>query len=1035
MSFGGGYEERLAMRQADRARRAEERAARREARLAELDRDEGSGAGVGIMNELVKSYGFEISDEGVSWSLDRIGKSFKEDPIWTTIDYATFALPVAKWGTSAAKVAKGVGAAGRLYEAGGVAAKFGKASSRRGRFLEAFTSEDFARATELDVKHGVARTRLGGFMSSSVARRADDPEFTKMIGEVGADPFELRALHSTWGREYTAEREMWLRQGQELAERQRITLKTDADRETFHKALTDGVDKNDIASVFSDRDDVQKLYEKTWDFRLKVHQSLFDSGMIDEKTYAGGLRTYMPRVWKEYIEANKKHGVFGEVGNLQKKMTKEEADMLSDEGVLTAVLDPSVGTVKIAKAAMNIAGDNYMLRLTRSAAVKTPEELKASMYRIFSGFRKGAPEDSVTRMVRQQYDPEKVDLWFKTEEVNMLRFGEFSREAATQAARDHLGWIPADELLAKAKIPGYTGRFPEALRGKLIDPAVANDMIGMLRINAGMADVAEGLGKYYNGALGWFKYSKTVLNPATHFRNVFGAAVFHQLTTGGAGIFNPKNPLYRAGRAALREGPGNADFDEALRAGLLGSSWTRELHEHMARAIGDMESVGSSVGQMLTRLPFVGQSWIMKKTAGGTTKVASTAEGMYRWVDEVAKVDAFIMRRDEWLKKLKAEGFAGDLRGEAIARATHDVAKFQPMFSQNSPLTNLMRKGIPFASFVTESARIWKNALVEKPLSAFGWNNAVEALGEALGAVAGFSSDELEGAKSALPGYMQGKKMLAMPFRVDGKPVFIDMSYMIPMANIGEAKNAEGFFEAAQINPFSNPVANLAAVIATGVDPFSGKELSPEMSERAFGLAVGPGAAGTTLGLAEHTARLMLPPLVPPGYAGINLMEWARGDKHPVTGQELEQGAARTLAANLAGMRLYEADVNAQLLNAKRGDDERERRSSYWWKKWQWGAANGDAHLMNRALVEVEALQLEGGKSSEEAFDYIENGIKNREPGKYRGVSTRQLEEVLRRSSQLGYTDKRDQVAIGELHARYQERKANRKKKRKEPAR
>lgn len=73
-----------------------------------------------VANELTKSYGFGRNPDGTwDWSIERIQKSFEEEPLWTALDYATLVMPVAKWATSIRAVKAGslVGA-GRLGRAG-----------------------------------------------------------------------------------------------------------------------------------------------------------------------------------------------------------------------------------------------------------------------------------------------------------------------------------------------------------------------------------------------------------------------------------------------------------------------------------------------------------------------------------------------------------------------------------------------------------------------------------------------------------------------------------------------------------------------------------------------------------------------------------------------------------------------------------------------------------------------------------------------------------------------------------------------------
>jgi hypothetical protein len=290
--------------------------------------------------------------------------------------------------------------------------------------------------------------------------------------------------------------------------------------------------------------------------------------------------------------------------------------------------------------------------------------------------------------------------------------------------------------------------------------------------------------------------------------------------------------------------------------------------------------------------------------------------------------------------------------------------------------------------------------------------------------MAGFNEKQLADAEASLPWYMQGKKALTIPFRVDGKPVFVDFSYMIPMANLPETFGAESnFFDWIQVDPFkSHPLLNLGTAIATGTDPFSGREVEPNFTERQLGITMQPGQLRKVVGIAEHAARLLLPPLAPPGQAGVNLLELARGQKNAFTGQELEQGIARTLASNLLGLRSYQGDINSQLQNAKREDAKLDERMGVWWNRWKDSAVNGDPAGMAKAVAEVKALRMLRGDDEAAASKYIANGIKEREPGKFRSLSTREIQATLDRAERLGGQSPADSAMRAELMARLQER-------------
>jgi hypothetical protein len=281
-----------------------------------------------------------------------------------------------------------------------------------------------------------------------------------------------------------------------------------------------------------------------------------------------------------------------------------------------------------------------------------------------------------------------------------------------------------------------------------------------------------------------------------------------------------------------------------------------------------------------------------------------------------------------------------------------------------------------------------------------------EAMSQMLGSIAGFDTADLEAAKMALPEYAQHKKMVVLPFRVDGKPTFLDLSYMLPMGNISESAEYEAsFFDRIHM------------------DPFSGQPIEPRFLEQQLQVDVpAKGIGRQALGMAEHMMKMALPPLIPPGYAGMNLYELARGHKHPTSGADLEEGLLRTIAANAFGFRTYEADVEAQLLNVSREARRSTKEIGVQWRRWQFGHANGRPGMMEKSLREIRLLRQKMGDSPEEADKYVLASMKRREKGKWRGVSSRKMMEVLRRSEGVTSKTPEDLRMMSELVARLEER-------------
>jgi hypothetical protein len=166
--------------------------------------------------------------------------------------------------------------------------------------------------------------------------------------------------------------------------------------------------------------------------------------------------------------------------------------------------------------------------------------------------------------------------------------------------------------------------------------------------------------------------------------------------------------------------------------------------------------------------------------------------------------------------------------------------------------------------------------------------------------------------------------------------------------------------------------------------------------------------------------RTMLPPLAPPGFAGVNLMEAVRGQVDPFTNTELEPNILRTVAANIAGMRTYEATLSSQISNVRRDEARLTERRTAARKRWEFAKANGDIDGMEREKANILAIT-EKLVGKGETAKYWKQTVKESEPGKFRRLTTKQLKETLARSRGIELTPEELEMR-GELYMRLEER-------------
>lgn len=1036
-------------------------------------------AGPAVLAELVKSYGWKRNQNGSwDWSLENIGTQFKEHPIWTTLDYAAIVAAPAKFGLAAAGVARGARAvkAGSLVgrsalEKGLAGGRFaGKAAtSRMGRtFQRLGMSGELAAATEMRLA-GPAKFAQGYFANPLTTHMGDD--YLKLIDRYGAAPFEAKGVLASGRREYALAKTMIQRETTDAIEAVGRMGLNKVDERRVMQLLERGVPfYDDLVQASLGRAAKGKpaelarmtdWYRRTLNWRKALHDDLYDLNFIDRATYRRGLKGYLPRVNEEYeailssmddlgeaagtvgVKASAIRGGGGTVAQggkarlmpraetkaitagpalreernlLQKQiqairdLEREAPDVYAAQRVkamqmigrveeidkeleglyagvktaksLTRILDPTMPLAKLGEAKMMVARAKFLKGIASSVIAKTPTQVSAAIREI-AGNPLGAKVHGLNAAAAEA-------IGKLTAGYDKLGIG---RELVDEEIAKRAGWLPISSLLKSAGTPQFIRNLPKELQNKWVDPTVARDIVGMTKF---MADTSK-VRRFYSAGLSLFRASKTAYNPATGIRNVVGAQIFHHMVVGGL----PRAP--REGYKAFSEG--SEWYIKGRELGVIGSSFHHEVREALEQSFKSGDRVKKMFGDA-TALDWLGDSKFAKAMQWGGSK----AERLYRSVDEVYKLDAFIRKSKQFMK-------AGMSQDDAMGRAMVEINKFMPSFVLHSPFADSIRSAIPFASFTTEALRIWKNALIEKPHMVFFWNHFVETLQEGSALMAGYSPEQLEEAHQALPHYLQGKKTLALPFNVDGRPQFIDMSYLIPLANMVEAEQPGSLFYDAVLDPTTNPFLGLTVAAATGKDPFSGRPIEPRFTERQLGVAVTDQRARLAVGLGEYMATVMVPPLMPPGYAGTNLLELARGQKHPQTGEPLESGAIKTILANVGAMRMYTPDVESQALNVRREEAQRGQSMTQAWKRYEFARANGDVETMLAEETRITALRRESGFTQREALDYFRKSAAGRGP--FSDLSKRQLKDIITRARKLGKLDPKSQRLMGELMAEY----------------
>lgn len=375
-------------------------------------------------------------------------------------------------------------------------------------------------------------------------------------------------------------------------------------------------------------------------------------------------------------------------------------------------------------------------------------------------------------MVEARHDAEMVQLFHKT----ALRWGQEAPEGLSGKNLD--GWAKKNGLVQLPQIARLHN-----LSGVFVPEAIASDLNEMTQLPS----TAK---RAYQAYLGAWKSSKTLWNPATHARNIYGnVLVFSYLARVSA--LNPLNAkFYRQAATSL------LTKDDAylalLENGALGGEYYGGEIQRIEKALKSGDD--TAIGQILAGIGVV------------QAKLGET----YAAEDQIFKLAAY--------HKYKTEGMATE-------EAAEEVNKWFPNYERTGKVTRWLRNspvGAPFISFVDQSVRIAGRGIAERPLRVAAIA-AMPGIINYISAIAiGLNPDEKE-----LLDKERSYFEPLMPWRDDrGRVQAMDLRYILPLANDIIPEDRRGSLMIPWM--FSGPAATAAIEQFSGKERFTGKEFIRE---------------------------------------------------------------------------------------------------------------------------------------------------------------------------------------------------------------
>lgn len=1040
---------------------------------------EESGLARSLVNEMVKSYGFKLNGDGsIEWSLDNIKKAWDDNKLSFLIDYATLLAPVGRFGIAAAKissqVAKGAEAATTLARAVNAGEFAGKAAtSRIGKIATKLgLSGEVAAATELSLARNVAgsgrlaKATYGGLGAKPEAVKEFSRLYAKYGGGAGDALTEAKALAAEHaiGKEVTKQRAVGL-----MNQVGKIGVSPDDPR--FLKALESGPGDDTVraaaAQLFPEDPNAVAAIAATNKYRTDLQFRAHALGQIGTNTLEETLGEWMPLLRQPYEDiaklrreagfrgsrlevagaragagaagpvplspaqigaearaaaiaagsSNKAAVAAGKTARLAAEKAEKAAEAsraalkaAADEaGVyrpavgsqirggaarltarslepsnLARAMDPASNVAALAQLDDKLSHLEYINKIANSSLSYTSERIGADMLNIVRN-------NDVAAAAAYGIDKAKLPVIRRLVDA----YEELGYKAAGEKIAEHLGWRRMDSKLLKGTEEFLLDKLPGKPMEKWVHPAMAAELSDASRLFA-----QQGAGKMYSELMTLFRTKSTAWNPSSYMRNAMGAWMYH--AAGGGGLA----PDAKALAAVLGRGEKEL-FEAGLARGVIGSGTGTEAFRNALHGVPITEE------SALSGIKWLGDSKLMNaaKTASGK------AEQVYRGIDDVFKLSLFAKQTRKYQKAGYALEKARDL-------AAAHVAKFSPTFYSPSNFTKLVSQVIPFSGFTSEALRVYKNLATERPIHAMAMAHMVSGLTRVSAAASGLSNAELEAAKQqGLPENMRNGQALLLPFRgANGAPQFLDMSYVVPLATIGQTPLLEQLaapWNNDLYNVSANPVVGLGAAAATGVDPFTGGKIQPRFLEEQLGMQFADPSARRAAGLMEYVTRTAAPTWAPPGWAATNILEAARGTVDPNTGVPKEESLPRALAGNLFGLKVVAADADNVIQDTHQRQAELADRQVNLWKGWKIALANGRIEDMESARRSLMAEWIAQGSSVAEAQKKFLAGQKSH--SQFAGLSTKRLKELLDKLDTVPGADASE--ARAELFRRFQERR------------
>lgn len=416
-----------------------------------------------------------------------------------------------------------------------------------------------------------------------------------------------------------------------------------------------------------------------------------------------------------------------------------------------------------------------------------------------------------------------------------------------------------------------------SLRGMYVSPEVAEDLAGLTAKRGVMGDAVDFYDRWYRR----WKAGKTVLNPATHFRNIYGAQMLSWMGGGPA----PFGSSYQRAWGIVRK-----------TANPRAMSPAQEAIYREARAHGLFDS-GAMMSEVET--PKFRRGFAVNAPGGDAAELAgeaSNALGRAKGIPRRLYDKAARLYANEDIAARLAHYLHQRAKGLDPAEAAALASKWVPQFHEQSNLVKAWSRVVPFFGYTAAALPRVAEAAATHPARFLAAGALTYGLGNLL-----YDSDVPD---EILPNEMRSgatggllPRFLPLPGGEGGKRNYLDFTYVMPWGDIGESKST-GYGPASslpgQLNILSNPLIGTGAQLLLNKDRLTGREIT-RLSDTPWEEAKKTG---------DYLVKQALPSLTPGPSPGADRTGggWGYAALHDaITGKPNFRGDVRSIPETVAG--------------------------------------------------------------------------------------------------------------------------------------